>query len=687
MEQLWFGGVAACDANIIHDSAKRMFRDPPGAVTGGTEVTLSLKIDKLFIEQAALCMLRDGATERHMLLPGDDVLRAHYTVPDEGEGGGCVLWYWFEIVLQGGAVCYYGAEPPYTSGLGRIYRNPPPAFQITVYDPGFATPDWAKGAVMYQIFPDRFRMGDENGVRAGVEYHRGKGRTEIELRENWDGLPVYEAKDGQKYYMPSDIFGGDLEGIRQRLPYLADLGVTVVYLNPIFEAASNHRYNTGDYLQVDPILGGAEAFRRLVGDAAKAGIRILLDGVFSHTGDDSLYFNKYGRYDSVGAYQSKDSPYFGWYRFGAYPEKYDSWWGFESLPEVIEEDEGWQEFMIDGEGSVVKRWIGEGAAGYRLDVADELPDGTIEKIREAVKEADPEAFLLGEVWEDATTKQSYGRQRAYALGRGLDSVMNYPFLDRTIEFLKGKIDAWHYCRFLEHQRNTYPAPMYYTLMNLISSHDVCRARSVLSADFDARSMPRGEQAGFRLSAEEYGLGGRRQRLAAAIQFSLPGIPSVYYGDEVGMTGLLDPFNRRPFCEEDASLPGWYRRLSAIRRANPVMGTGEARFFSTNGNVLGILRHTVDGRDVFGREIGAAAVLAVVNPTEAPHRIVFDFGELAGELPEGSFDGAVWESMHLDEGEGKLLDEGLLPGRGAVFEKGLAEIDIPPLGVEIFRNKR
>ena len=678
MEQLWFGGVAACDANIIHDSAKRVFRDPPGAVTGGTSVSLSLKIDKIYIEQAALCVLRDGAIERHVLAPEGDVLRIHYGIPDDCEDGGCVLWYWFEITLQGGAICYYGAEPPYTSGLGRIYRNPPPAFQITVYDPGFSTPGWAKDAVMYQIFPDRFCMGDADGVRAGVEYHRAKGRTEIELHENWDGLPVYEAKDGQKYYMPSDIFGGDLEGIRQQLPYLAGLGVTVIYLNPVFEAASNHRCNTGDYLKIDPILGGGEAFRRLAGEAAEAGIRILLDGVFSHTGDDSLYFNKYGRYDSVGAYQSKESLYYGWYRFGAHPEKYDSWWGFETLPEVSEEDLGWQEYVIAGEDSVVRHWIGEGAAGYRLDVADELPDDTIQQIREAVKEADPEAFLLGEVWEDATTKQSYGRRRTYALGLGLDSVMNYPFLELTIAFLKGKTDAWHYCRFLEDQRQNYPAPMYYTLMNLISSHDVCRARSVLSGDFDIGSMSRREQADFRLSVQEYELGGRRQRLAAAIQFSLPGIPSVYYGDEVGMTGLLDPFNRRPFCEEDASLLDWYRKLSAIRRANPVMSTGEARFFSTNGNVLGILRHTVNGCDAFGRGIGAAAVLTVVNPTEEPHRIVFDFGELSGALPEGSFDGAVWESLHPDAGD--------LTGRGAVFEKGLAEIDIPPLGVEIFRNK-
>jgi glycosidase len=477
-------------------------------------------------------------------------------------------------------------------------------------------------------------MGDPDGVREGVAWHRGMGRSEIELVEDWGGLPVFEAKEGQRFYMPSDIFGGDLEGIRQRLPYLAELGVSLIYLNPIFESSSNHRYNTGDYCKIDPILGDDADFRRLVSEAKGVGIRIILDGVFSHTGDDSVYFNKYGRYGGVGAYQGKESPYYSWYKFDAFPERYESWWGFESLPEVVEEDRSWQEFMISGEGSVVRHWLGEGAAGYRLDVADELPDETIELIRAAVKGADPEAFLLGEVLEDATVKQSYGKPRTYALGRGLDSVMNYPFMNRTFDFLKGKIDAWQYSRFLTNQRHAYPAPMYFSLMNLTSSHDVCRMRSVLASDVDARGMSRTDQARFALSAEEFELAGQRQRLAAAIQFSLPGIPAVYYGDEVGMTGLLDPFNRRGFFEEDVSVREWYRLLADLRNSRPVMSTGFVRFFATNGNVLAILRHSVFGRDFFGREIGSDAVLTLVNPTSAPHRIVLDVGEVAGSFPGG-----------------------------------------------------
>ena len=678
MESIVFNGIVVADINIIHDSTKELFRAPLGAVPCGTEIELGIKIEGIDVESVTLCILdtarpseplrfvggeKDKSARSPRALAGQDestilLYTMRYKLWDVG-----IIWYWFEIRLRGGAVCYYGAEPPYASGLGRVYHNPPPAFQITVYDAGFTTPDWVKSAVMYQVFPDRFCMGDEDGVRAGVEYHRNMGRTEFELHENWEDLPVYEAKDGRRFYMPSDIFGGDLEGIRQRLPYLKKLGVTLLYLNPIFEAASNHRYNTGDYMKIDPILGDESDFRRLVKEANESGIRLILDGVFSHTGDDSLYFNKYGRYGGEGAYQSKDSIYYSWFDFEDHPDKYKSWWGFETLPEVNEDDPEWQEFIITARGSVIRHWISEGASGYRLDVADELPDEIIEKIRSSVKETDPGAFLLGEVWEDATTKQSYGKQRSYALGRGLDAVMNYPFLNKTIDFLKNRIDARYYCKFLAHQRHTYPAPMYYSLMNLVSSHDVSRVRTMLGSDVEPSEMPREEQARFVLSKDEFRLGGLRQRLATAIQFSLPGIPSIYYGDEAGMTGLLDPFNRRAFREEDSAIAEWYHTLAGLRRDHPVLSTGDIRFFTTDGSVLGILRFSNNGRDFFGDEIPAEAVLAVVNPVNERRRIVIELDELE------------------HSGNGSAVS--LLTGLETPINEGLAEIDIPPISAEIY----
>jgi glycosidase len=673
METFTFGSVVVSDINIVHDSARERYRKPLGAVPCGSEVAIFLRINELHIVRALLCVLRGGKIDRIEMYPEGDLLSARYIVPG---AEGCVLWYWFEVELQGGGICYYGAEIGDNSGLGRIYHNPPPSFQITVFDSAFKTPDWAKSAILYQIFPDRFHMGDPERVRAGVAYHRDKGREEVELHENWTEMPHYEAQNGRRYYMPSDVFGGDLEGIRQRLPYLQELGITLIYLNPIFEAASNHRYNTGDYHKIDPILGDEASWGALVREAGAMGIRIVLDGVFSHTGDDSVYFNKYGRYDSVGAFQSKDSPYSGWYKFTEFPNKYTSWWGFETLPEVNEHNADWRGYVIEGDDSVVASWIKKGAGGFRLDVADELPDETIERIRTTLKGADEQAFLIGEVWEDATTKQSYNQTRRYALGRSLDSVMNYPFVNNTIAFLTGRANAFAYRKFLVNQRLNYPQEMYYTLMNLLSSHDVARIRSMLARPVDPQKMTRKEQAFYMATDEGNRLGGKRQGLAAAIQFALPGIPSVYYGDEVGMTGLLDPFNRTTWREENPKIRNWYKTLARLRREHPVLSTGHVLFYSTNGNVLGILRYTANGRDAFGNVLGGDAILAVVNPTGMPHRIVIDMAQEKECLP--------LEHHRLFQQTRTTGIRSLITGRFVPMEHSLLEISIEPLTAEIFQ---
>jgi glycosidase len=670
METLAFGSVSVSGLDIIHDSAKERYRRPLGAVPCGTAVAFYLSVGELHIELAYLCLLQGGQIRRLEMFPEEGLLAAR-SVLHGRDGTGDVQWYWFEIELQGGSRCYYGANTGYNTGLGRLYRNPPPSFQITVYEASFHTPDWTRGAVLYQVFPDRFRCGDPEAVRAGVNAHRAKGRSEIELHENWNETPVYAAKEGQRYYMPCDMFGGDLEGVRLKLPYLKELGVTAVYLNPIFESASNHRYNTGDYRTIDPILGGEPAFDRLVSDAGEAGIRILLDGVFSHTGDDSVYFNKYGRYDNLGAYQSTESPYSSWYDFQAWPDKYRSWWGFETLPEVQELDENWASFIIDGEDAVIGRWIGKGASGYRLDVADELPDETIERIRAAVKRADPEAFLIGEVWEDATTKQYHGQTRRYALGLGLDAVMNYPFTNHTADFLTGSIDAIEYRRFLIGQYLNYPREMLYTLMNLLSSHDVVRIRSRLSNAPDAGALSREAQADYAPTPEDDALGARRQRLAVCLQFSVPGIPAVYYGDEVGMIGLLDPFNRLPYQPRDTGMLDWHKKIAALHATHPAMQRGHALYYSTNGNVFAVLRYLSYDPDETERD----AVLTVVNPTGEVHRIVIDFTQEKEGQPLRHLD-----SMRASHG---LSATSELTGRSLAMEQGLLDIRIGPLEAEIF----
>ena len=309
------------------------------------------------------------------------------------------------------------------------------------------------------------------------------------------------------------------------------MGVSIVYLNPIFEADSNHRYNTASYLKIDPILGTNAAFKKLCRAADELGMKIVLDGVFSHTGDDSVYFDRRGVYDGDGAYQSEDSPYHSWYDFHKFPDEYRCWWGFKSLPEVNEGDPAWQDFVISGDKSVIKTWLRAGTNGYRLDVADELPDETLELLRDNVKNCDSDAIIIGEVWEDATTKVSYGQHRRYALGTALDSVMNYPLRGALIDFALGKMDAFALRNFLLGQKLNYPAPMYRCLMNLLSTHDTARVRTVLgSGGCDGGGMGREQQAGFTLSPEQNARGRALQKLCAVLQFTLPGMPCVYYGD-------------------------------------------------------------------------------------------------------------------------------------------------------------
>lgn len=692
MNEIISGGTVINDSSIVHNSALAKYREPLGAVSAGARVTLRLFVGgpkRVSYADIRLIVLQPDGTQREYALDAvayeggtkppqfrETMLSAEIETAEEG-----VLWYWFRAELIGGGCVYYGAEYGGCAGAGRVYPNEPPAFQLTVSAAGFHTPEWAKGAVCYQIFPDRYRRGSRENAGRGLAAHHAMGRSGMRLHETWDELPDYLPAPGAEHYEPLDFFGGDLAGITEDLPRLAQLGVSLIYLNPIFEAASNHRYNTGDYLRIDPMLGSEDDFAALVRAAGELGIRVILDGVFSHTGDDSVYFNKYGRYEGVGAYQSKDSPYYPWYRFRDYPDAYESWWGFGTLPEVNETEPSWIDFIIEGEGSVLRTWIAKGAAGYRLDVADELPDETIMKMRAAVKSADAEAFLLGEVWEDATTKQSYHLPRKYALGRGLDSVMNYPLARALTTFLLGEMDSFAFKKFLVSQNQNYPREMYYALMNLLSSHDVARARTALGCDaasMDECRMTREEQAVFVMSGEQRERGAALQRLAAAVQFALPGMPSIYYGDEVGMTGLLDPFNRKPFAAEDPGFEDVYRRLAELRRAHPVFTKGQALFYATNGNVLGIMRHTIQGRDAFGGPAKPEAVLTLVNPTEARHTIAIDLmtdKECESRECLDAFRNAGWTHA-----------VSLLTGRETAISGGLLVLDIEPLGSEICELK-
>ena len=454
-----------------------------------------------------------------------------------------LYFYSFYIENQGNISCGY-LEMGYLSE----HAN---GFLLTVSAQDYRTPNWFKGGVMYQIFPDRFcRVGSMPDI---------KGRI---TRNDWGGIPSYKPNEKGKV-LNNDFFGGNFKGIQSKLPYLKDLGITVIYCNPVFEAASNHRYDTSDYMKIDPILGSEEDFKNFVKAAKNQGIRVILDGVFNHTGDNSVYFNKYGEYPSIGAYQSQESPYYTWYTFQEFPNKYSSWWGIDILPEVNEQSESYQNFIF-GKGGVLKKWLHCGIGGYRLDVADELPDFFLKMLRKSVKEEDPDAIIIGEVWEDASNKIAYSKRREYLQGYELDSVMNYPLKDAIIRYIQtgNALELLHCIRVLI---NHYPKETLDCLMNILGTHDTARILTVLGGIYCQNKDEMASQRAY-LSKNEKKKAIDKLKMAAALQYTLPGVPCVYYGDENGMEGHIDPFCRQCFDWErlNDNLISFYQKLGAIR---------------------------------------------------------------------------------------------------------------------------
>lgn len=427
-------------------------------------------------------------------------------------------------------------------------------FQQTVYEKDFKTPDFLKGGLIYQIFPDRFY--NSKAPKKNVP----EGR----VMRKWGEEPYWNESQMNGVWN-NDYFGGDLKGVEEKLEYLSSLGVSCIYLNPIFEAHSNHRYDTADYEKIDSLLGDENDLKSLCEKAHGLGISVILDGVFSHTGCDSKYFNMYKRYNTVGAYNSKSSPYFSWYKFTDYPNGYKSWWGIKLLPEVSEEDEGYREYIC-GKNGILRRWLRLGISGWRLDVADELPDVFLDDLRNAVKEENENAVIIGEVWEDATNKFAYGERRRYLLGGQLDSVMNYPFADAILNYVKfGNAQA--FMSAIMSIIENYPPCVVNVLMNHIGTHDTERAITRLAGESAEGKDRAWQHSHNQLSDYDYLKGISMMKLASLIQYTLPGVPSLYYGDEAGMQGVKDPFNRAcfPWDNINKELYKWYKRLGEIRR--------------------------------------------------------------------------------------------------------------------------
>lgn len=589
----------------------------------------------------------------------------HYSVSYTPAQTG-VVWYSFDLAASDGATWRYGAREGWTTGEGDFAYGNPPSFQLTVYVPRQTQPDWYKNGIVYQVFPDRFARGAdwrERAEKALAAHREGPARV---LVEDWDTPPAYKkSEDGD--ILEWDFYGGTLRGVREKLDYLADLGVTVIYLNPIFEAASNHRYDTADYLRIDPMLGDEEEFCALAREAAERGISIMLDGVFNHCGQDSRYFNRYGNYPEPGAWQGDESPYRDWFFFNE-DGTYDGWWGNPDLPDVNEKSPEYRE-LICGQDGVVRKWLRAGARGWRLDVADELSDSFIEDIKAAMVAERPDGALVGEVWEDASNKMAYGKLRQYFEGTELDGTMNYPLRTALLAFVRNQIGAPEMAARLEQLRENYPRDAFFSCLNLLGSHDRERLFTMLGDAPDPDTLSDEECAAFRLDEGHASLAMSRLWLTVLLQMTLPGVPCVYYGDERGMEGFRDPYNRAAFPWDGGRMDcaTVFRNAIAVRKALPVLTTGDFEPFADGGDVFGFWRRGEDGECVC---VLANASLHDAHTVRVPMagEVVSDV--VSGTVPavvDGCAEAFLWPlgTAVLHFHKQRRLQEPLEPGMGVL----------------------
>ena len=558
---------------FVFDPRCTLCKYPYGAVPCGAPVTLHVRPEgwEGFVRCTLLLRQEFSGQDREWELPAEgwDGERQRFSLTFPAPETPELCWYAFRFTRADGSVRYLDA-----SGW---CSEPQHRWQMTVYDAASPTPGWFGEGLTYQIFPDRFRRSHLPDM-AKMPWGR-------RLHENWDDIPDYLPDESGEYCR--DFFGGDLAGIREKLPYLHELGVETLYLCPIFEASSNHRYNTGDYRRIDPMLGTEEDFRALCQEAHALGIRVILDGVFNHNGRDSRYFNADGRYDTVGAAQSQDSPYYPWFHFHPWPTDYDAWWGIRDLPAVNESAPSYRDFIFEGEDSVIRHWLRAGADGWRLDVADELPDDFIAGIRQAMDETKSGCLLLGEVWEDGSNKIAYSQRRKYLLGGETHCLMNYPFRTAALCYLRGG-DAADFRESMETIRENYPAPAFLSAMNFLGTHDTPRVLSLLGEG--QAPAEKAERAVYRLDPEEERLGKERWKLASALLYAFPGSPMLFYGDEAGLQGLEDPFCRGgyPWGREDGDLLAWFRLLGRVRK-RPSLRRGDLTWLHAQGPLLAFRR--------------------------------------------------------------------------------------------------
>ena len=566
---------------ILFDSKLPQFKTPFGCLTPNQECTLHIHIPTSVQATTVTLFLtyENGQTAQSISLGLEkkqgsyDIFQGKFSIPHTG-----LYFYYFRIDNRGGSFKLFKQGDDTNMEAGDLW-------QVSCVPADYHTPDWAKGATIYQVFPDRFHKSGKVDLTGKLEPYtiHKYWHEEVQWRPTPEGV-----------VLNNDFYGGNFKGIAEKMDYIAEMGATILYLNPISKSFSSHRYDTGDYKTPDPMLGTMEDFKAMVDAAHSRGIKVILDGVYSHTGSDSLYFNKKGSFPGgQGAYQSKESPFHNWFTFYNWPDSYNSWWNFDTLPTVNKMHPDFIKFIITGEDSVIAHWLKAGADGFRLDVADELPDEFLKLLYDRVKQINPDAYVLGEVWEDASNKSAYGQRRRYFTNAELDSVMNYPYRTAIINFIRG----WDSGRGLKETVmsivENYPAEVVACNMNLLGTHDTPRILTALVDDFDGS---REEKAKRRLSRNQFEVARERLLAASFLQYTLPGSPSLYYGDEACMEGYRDPFNRRPYPwgREDWEFMEHFKRLGQLRKDYKALRLGDIAFFEAGDKHIGFSR-TYEGK--------------------------------------------------------------------------------------------
>lgn len=568
-----FGTSEESSNKVLFNSRIGDYKTPFGGVHTRETVSIRFPVAEYMHAESVTMLLRRN--EHIIKFPlrfdkkadGYEIFRLDFSVERDG-----TYYYRFEIHTDFGETINVGRE----RGGQAVCGDWLPEWTLSVSENGYSTPDCFKGGIVYHIFCDRFCHEGETVI------------PNYGVLKNWDEDVTIVDPDG--VYRANDFYGGNFQGIISKLDYLAELGVTAIYLSPIFESSSNHRYDTGDYNKIDKLLGSEADFKELIEKAKAKGIGIVLDGVFNHTGADSVYFNKFNHYDSLGAYQSKESPYYDWFTFYDYPDDYHCWWGITVVPTVARDARGFHE-LIAGKDGIIKKWTDMGVAGWRLDVVDELSGNFVKYIRERVKRENRDCVIIGEVWEDASTKYSYGEEREYFRGAELDGVMNYVFKDAIMSFLSGG-DGADFAETVMEIIENYPKCSLDCCMTLIDSHDTVRAINALSG-VKTEGTDKEYRKNYRLNHEEYHHGKDLLKLAVALQYFLPGVPSVYYGDEIGMQGFEDPINRRPFRwnSVDTEILEHYKYFGKLRKEHREKFLEPALVYG-NGNTVKIIRNSV-----------------------------------------------------------------------------------------------